>query len=73
MFSLSATMSKHSLYENLLPTFVGPTLTVSDLSKTAKFGEVRSYEEHLTVRNLAFVSFRAKENPLDQQLSKATI
>ena len=53
-------MSKHSLYENLLPTFVGPTLTVSDLSKTAKFGEVRSYEEHLTVRNLAFVSFRAK-------------
>ena len=73
MSSLSATMSKHSLYENLLPNFVGPTLTVSDLSKTAKFGMVRSYEEHLTVRNLAFPGFRAKENPLDQQLSKATI
>ena len=66
-------MSKHSLYENVLPTFVGPTLTVSDLSKTAKFGVVRLYEEHLTVRNLAFVSFRVKENPLDQQLRKATI
>ena len=66
-------MSKHSLYENVLPTFVGATLTVSDLSKTAKFGEVRSYEENLTVKNLAFVSFRAKENLLDQQLSKATI
>ena len=50
-------MSKHSLYENLLPTYVGPTLTVSDLSQTAKFGKVRSYEENLTFRNFAFVSF----------------
>ena len=55
MFSLSATMSKHSLYENLRPTFEGPTLTVSDLSKTATFAKVRSYEENLTVINLAFV------------------
>ena len=43
-------MSKHSLYENLLPNFVGPTLTVSDLSQTAKFGKVRSYEENLTFK-----------------------
>ena len=50
-------MSKHSLYENLLPNVVGPTLTVSDLSQTAKFGKVRSYEENVTFRNFAFVSF----------------
>ena len=57
MSSLSATLSKHSLYENLLPTYVGPTLTVSDLSQTAKFGKVRSYEENLTFTDFAFVSF----------------
>ena len=50
-------MSKHSPYENLHPNFVGPTLTVSDLSHTAKFGKVRSYEENVTFRNFAFVSF----------------
>ena len=50
-------MSKHSPYENLHPNFVGPTLTVSDLSQTAKFGKVRSYEENVTFRNFAFVSF----------------
>ena len=44
-------MSKHSPYENLDPNFVGPTLTVSDLSQTAKFGKVRSYEENLTFKN----------------------
>ena len=50
-------MSKQSLYENLLPNFVGSTLAVSDLSQTEKFGKVRSYEENLTFRNFAFVSF----------------
>ena len=53
-------MSKHSLYENLLPNFVGPTLTVSDLSQAAKFGKVRSYEENLRFRNFAFVSFHPR-------------
>ena len=48
--------SKHT-YENLHPNFVGPTLTVSDLSQTAKFSKVRSYEENLTFKNFAFVSF----------------
>ena len=53
-------MSKHSHYENLLRNFVGPTLTVSDSSQTAKFGKVRSYEENLTFRSFAFVSFPPK-------------
>ena len=30
---LSLQLCQHSLYENLLPTFVGPTLTVSDYPK----------------------------------------
>ena len=47
--SPSTAMSKQSLYENLLPNFVGSTLAVSDLSQ--------SYEENLTFRNFAFVSF----------------
>ena len=50
-------MSKHSLSENLLPNFVGPTLTVSDLSQTTKFGKVRSYKENVTFGSFAFVSF----------------
>ena len=36
---------------------MGPTLTVSKLSQTAKFGKVRSYKENLTFRNFSFVSF----------------
>ena len=55
--SPSTAMSKYSPYENLHPDFVGPTLTVSNLSQTAKFGKVRSYEENVTFRNFAFVSF----------------